>query len=247
MTGAWRCEGHCVHLGQWENAFGVFAAVTTRPSGNMKDPGIFDRQVRAAGLDPHRWAGGQQVHGRRVVPVARPRIKEKGRTDGMVTQSPGLALRIFTADCIPVFLIDPVHRAIGLVHAGWRGVQKGIVTTAIQSLSRHYHSRAGEVCVAFGPHMGACCYEVGVDVASVFQGIPGAVSRSPRPEEKTKLNLSVALRSQLEKMGVRRDKIIPAPGCTVCDQKYFSYRRDRTDERQVALFAMAGGRGTVHS
>lgn len=234
----WRREGDWVRLADWEKQFSVLAGVTSRAMGNMKDPVVFRRQLGTAGLDPDRWVGGQQVHGRRVVPVVRPRVKEKDRTDGVVTKTQNLALRVFTADCVPVFLMDPVQRAIGLVHAGWRGVQKGIVTTAIRTFVRRYHSRPKDLCVAFGPHIGACCYEVGPEVAAVFQGTPGAVSGIQRGSDRRMLNVSAVLCSQVVGAGVRREKITLAPGCTVCDRRYFSYRRERTEHRQAALLCL---------
>ncbi len=243
---SWRSEGDWVRLTDWEKKFGVLAGVTSRALGNMKDPDVFRRRVGAAGLDPDRWAGGQQVHGARVVSVARPRLKEKPRTDGVVTDAAGLALRVFTADCVPVFLIDPVQRAIGLIHAGWRGVQKDIVRTAIQTLAREYHSRPQDVCVALGPHIGGCCFEVGPEVAAVFQGTRGAVSGGKRgANDRRRLHLSAVLHAQSVRAGVRREKIIPAPGCTVCDPHYFSYRRDKTDQRQAAILCIHGARASL--
>lgn len=236
----WRREGDWVRLADWEKRFGVFAGVTSRALGNMKDPIVFRRQLEAAGLDPERWAGGQQVHGARVVSVARPRIKEKAQTDGVMTQSSGLTLRVFTADCVPVFLMDPVQRAVGLVHAGWRGVRKGIVRTVIRNLGRAYRSRPQDICVAFGPHIGVCCYEVGPEVAAVFQGTRCAVSRDDPAVKRRMLDLSAVLYSQVLGAGVHRKKITMAPGCTVCDKNYFSYRRDKTDHRQAAILCING-------
>ena len=231
MSSAWRRAGGWVRLTGWEKQFGVFAGVSSRSLGNMKDPANFERRLRDAGLDPARWAGGQQVHGRRVVAVARPRLKEKQRTDGLITRSPGLTLRVFTADCVPVFLMDPVRRAMGLVHAGWRGVRAGIVAKAIKELGRCYQTRPADVHVAFGPHIGKCCFEVGPDVAGFFKEIRGAVSGRM-------LDLSAVLRAQLIDAGVSGRHVTTAPGCTACDPTYFSYRRDQTEKRQAALLCL---------
>ena len=231
MNSPWRRAGGWVRLAGWEKQFGVFAGVSSRSLGNMKDLANFERRLRDAGLDPARWAGGQQVHGRRVVAVARPRLKEKPRTDGLITRSPGLTLRVFTADCVPVFLMDPVRRAIGLVHAGWRGVRAGIVSKAIKELGRCYQTRPADVHAAFGPHIGKCCFEVGPDVAGFFKEIRGAVAGR-------RLDLSAVLRAQLIDAGVSGRHMTAAPGCTACDAIYFSYRRDQTEKRQAAFLCL---------
>lgn len=220
----------------------MVAVVSSRRLGNMKDLAVFRRQCGAGGLDPDHWAGGQQVHGARVVRVVRPRENEKPRTDGVLTRTPGLTLRILTADCVPVFLFDPVRRAMGLVHAGWRGVHKGIVKKAIRRFSMDYQCRAEDVHVAFGPHIQNCCYEVGPELADLFQGIPGAISRRKTGGGGGKLSLSLVLRAQLREVGVRGTRITLAPGCTFCDRSFFSYRRDQTHERQAALLCLKSKR-----
>jgi YfiH family protein len=238
----WGREGHWVRLSQWERDFGVVAAVSTRPLRDMKDVANFERRLGEIGLNAARWAGGQQVHGCRVVSVARPRIKEKKRTDGLITRSPGLTLRVFTADCVPVFLVDPFQRAVGLVHAGWRGARHLIVTAAIQRLARQYGTRPADVRVAFGPHIGVCCCAVGPDVASFFQGTRGAVSGFRGSEGSQTLNLSAVLSAQILAVGVRRKNIVQSPGCTVCTNDYFSFRRDKTVRRQAAVVCITRAR-----
>jgi hypothetical protein len=99
--------------------------------------------------------------------------KRKASNGWVVTRTPGLTLRILTADCVPVFLIDPVRRAMGLVHAGWRGVHKGIVKKAVRRFSMDFQCRTENICVAFGPHIQNCCYDVGPDLAGFFQGNTG--------------------------------------------------------------------------
>jgi YfiH family protein len=242
VKSGWRREGGWVRLADWERRFGVVAVVSSRQLGNMKDGSVFRRQCREGGLDPDQWVGGQQVHGARVARVARPREKEKPRTDGVVTRTPGLTLRILTADCVPVFLIDPVRRAMGLVHAGWRGVHKGIVKKAVRRFSMDFQCRTENICVAFGPHIQNCCYDVGPDLAALFQGIPGAISMGKTGGEGGKLSLSLVLRAQLREVGVSGTRLTLAPGCTFCDRTYFSYRRDQTHERQAALLCLKSKR-----
>lgn len=226
-------------LPDWEQRFGVLAAVTSRVGGDMKDPRRFARGLRSMGLSPDCWAGGQQVHGRRIASVAQPTPVEKQNTDGLVTRSPALTLRVFTADCVPVFLVDPRRRAIGLVHAGRRGVRKGIVAAAVAALGRRYQSRPGDLHVSLGPHIRKCCYEVGPEVAREFHREPGAVSRRAGTSKgKTTLNLAAVILEQARRAGVRPSRMTAAPWCTACDRRFYSFRRERTERRQAALLCV---------
>lgn len=196
----------------------------------MKDPRRFARALRGAGLPFNRWVGGRQVHGVRVLGARRPSApRERAATDGIWTDRPGLALRVFTADCVPVFLVRPEGGAVALLHAGWRGVANGILERGVAALG-------GKAAVTLGPHIRPCCYEVGPDVASAFRAARGAVRpRAGRPGKFT-LDLAAALRVQARRAGVRR--FSTAPWCTACDRRFHSFRRDRTERRQAAVTAI---------
>jgi YfiH family protein len=242
VTSLWQRRGGWVVPRDWERRLGVFAAVSTRALGDMKDPENFSRGLRDVGRDPDRWAGGRQVHGRRVAVVQRSRPVERAATDGVITGLRDVTLRVFTADCVPVFLVDPVQRALGLVHAGWRGVRNGIVGVALERLKRNFRSRLGDVHVSLGPHVRPCCYEVGPEVVDVFKGTPGAVGGGKgRLRGRSVLNLDQLIRAQVVRAGVLPRRVTSAPWCTVCDPAFYSFRRDRTDERQVALLGAKDG------
>ncbi|MBL8024327.1 MAG: laccase domain-containing protein [Elusimicrobia bacterium] len=236
MRSAWlRREGWVVPRG-WEKTLGVFAAVSTRSLGDMKDPLNFERRVRTLGFESPGWVGGQQVHGRRVRFVTGPRAVDWAATDGLLTGRTGFALRVFTADCVPVFLVDPIRKVFGLVHAGWRGVQNGIVGVAMAGIARRCRARPKDLYVTMGPHIQSCCCAVGSDVAGLFKGIPGAVVPGKGTfRGRPMLNLAGMIRAQVVRAGGLTSRVTTAPWCTVCDPHFFSYRREQTDRRQVAL------------
>ena len=84
--------------------------------------------------------------------------------DGLVTNTPGIALTVFTADCTPILLHDPITGAVGAVHAGWRGTALGIVKKAAETMVTALGCKSADICAAIGPNIGVCCFETDQDV-----------------------------------------------------------------------------------
>lgn len=195
------------------------------------------RLAREVGIPPVRTLS--MVHGTRVVRVDRhpPAVREG---DACITDRPGVPMMITTADCVPIFFHDPVRRAVGLAHAGWRGTVAGIAAETVQALAREYGSRAGDVLVGIGPAIGPCCFEVDRDVAEPFlQRFPGKDLVAERLNKFTvdlwRANIQVLLEA-----GVAEERIRISRLCTSCrEDLFFSYRRDRTvTGRMAALIAL---------
>lgn len=148
-----------------------------------------------------------------------------GTGDALITNVPGRIVGVRTADCVPILLLDPEHRAVAAVHAGWRGTAQAIVTRTISELAVRYGTRPSDVCAAIGPAIGRCCYEVGPDVASRFAEWQPDLRDS---SSAVKLNLEAVNRRQLERAGLAPEKIFISGLCTCCTPDAFhSYRRDR--------------------
>ena len=130
----------------------------------------------------------QQVHGDRVAVVPGD-TGPLAATDGLVTGTPGVGLATFVADCVPVFLYDPVRRVAGIVHAGREGTCLDIGGKAIGVMREAFGCLPGDVRAVIGPSAGPCCYEVGVELAGQlaspgFPGPwpePGPVGKQPAP------------------------------------------------------------------
>ena len=182
-----------------------------------------------------------QVHGDRVVVVqdspAPGETVDAGRCDALLTRLPGVGLVVQTADCVPVLLA--AADAIGAVHAGWRGAAANVARAAAESLLG-LTGDPGFVRAWLGPSIGACCYEVGEEVASRF---PAAFAR-PSKDGKFLLDLAGLVRRQLEDAGIPRERISSDPSCTMCGgERYASYRRHREKAgRMIALVARVGDR-----
>lgn len=177
-----------------------------------------------------------QVHGNRVVVVkespAASETVDAGRCDAIVTRLSGIALVVQTADCVPVLLAS--DHAIGAVHAGWRGADAGVVSDAAEAFLGLVGG-AGPVRAWLGPSIGACCYEVGAEVASRF---PEEFTR-PSGAGKSFLDLAAVVRRQLEEAGFPAENVSARRDCTMCGgERYASYRRDRENAgRMIALIA----------
>jgi YfiH family protein len=223
---------------------GVTVAFSGRghaPEGETAPTAFLARRfARALGLDgtPIHWA--HQVHGNDASTVRAAGSGENnvGQCDALATALAGTALAVQTADCVPILLASVApHAAAGpvaAVHAGWRGSAKNVAGEAVRELSG-LGARPSTLMAWIGPSIGACCYEVGGDVAAQFAG--DFVRRGCGG--KFQLDLKAANAAQLEAAGVPRAAIRVHPACTRCGgDRYASWRRDGANAgRMIALIA----------
>jgi len=143
-------------------------------------------------------------------------------TDALITSSTGVALTIFTADCLSIFIYDPVTKAIGLVHAGWRGTKGGIVKKTVLEMQKVFGTNPCDLQVGFGPAMRKCSYEVGPEFCDFF---PGFVSKN---KDKCYFDIIGANKKQLFFLGVKEGSIDDSSICTYCrNEEFFSYRKEK--------------------
>jgi YfiH family protein len=188
-----------------------------------------------------------QVHGKDFVLASQPRAGSAyKKADIIITNRPEVTLFMRFADCVPIMLVDPIHRAVGLVHAGWQGTIKKIVIAAIEAMVFNFGSDPEDLLAGIGPSIGPNHYEVGPEVAnqviSAFGNVGNElllpVQDQIDPSEKrrgltrgdgisdnyrVKFDLWAANRIQLEKAGVR---MIEESGiCTACHMEdWYSHR-----------------------
>ena len=164
----------------------------------------------------------KQVHGHRVIP-AQGRASDCAAhppADGFVTNQQGLPIAIRTADCLPVFIFDPVKKALGLAHAGWKGTKAQIAVKTIKTMQDKFGSRCYDLQIGLGPAIRGCCYKVGGEFKDYFP--QDLIQR----EGELYLDMIAANRRQLLSAGVLARNIFDSQACTSCDRKYFSFRRD---------------------
>jgi len=166
----------------------------------------------------------RQVHGNDVLVATRDALESRPpfpEGDSIVTREKGLPIAVRTADCLPVFLYDPVHEAIGIIHAGWRGTQAGIAGEALAKMTEEWQTRPEDVRAAFGPAIGSCCYEVGEEFREYFP------KETSVREGQVFLDLPAVNQRLLIEAGVRLKNIKPCGICTCCSKDCFSYRREK--------------------
>ena len=174
--------------------------------------------------------------------------------DGLITNTPGLVLAVQTADCLPVILVDPRRKVVGVFHAGWRGTLTRIVEKGVGEMRRHFESEARDLQAAIGPGIHKCCFEVGDEVRTKFETQFAYASelfheikeldpvrekypmlfltaRAPGHSElptQLFLDLVEANRRQLLDAGLSAKNIHASPLCTACNiDKLFSYRKEK--------------------
>ena len=203
---------------------------TDRSDGNMStvagDRSGAESQARLrAELGLGGLARGYQVHGTRVLIAStgtdgRAQDELEG-ADGQATAARALGVMVLAADCLPVALAAP--GAVAMLHAGWRGLAAGVLEQAVATL----HSLSdGPVAAVIGPGAGPCCYEVGPEVHEALGS--GA-------EGHERIDLRLIARARLLAAGVATVRVLG--GCTICDERFFSHRREGAEAGRQAGIA----------
>ena len=237
-------NGQTIFRCQELNTPAVIQAVSTKSSGNMAlhtvdqpEAVIVNRQqfLSSLGLTVDNLVAAIQVHGTEVKEVSR-RSRGCGArfltsaiadTDALITRDKDVVLSIFTADCLPIFIFDPLTPAVGVVHAGWRGSIKGIAAIALDKMARQFQTDPGQCWVALGPAIGACCFQVNAELAEGFAKIfPEVVTGDQQNGYHVDLNLFNAL--LMQKNGVQPERIIYSGVCTATRSDiFYSYRAEQ--------------------
>jgi len=181
----------------------------------------------------------RQMHGTEVA-VVRESDRGKGArggdtaiavADGLITEVPGLPLGITVADCVPVFACDPVRRAGGLMHAGRAGTLHRAAEALVQALCAQFHVSPGSLHALIGPSAGPCCYEVSAEMAQAY-------ADADLPVRGRHLDLWAANRLQLEQAGLPPAHVHVAALCTICGNRFHSYRAGAASQRNLAVFVL---------
>lgn len=170
-------------------------------------------------------------------------IRERDYTDvdGLITDVPGITLVTFFADCVPLYFLDPVHRAIGLSHSGWRGTVKGMGRVTAEAMKEAFGSRPEDLIACIGPSICASCYEVGPEVAEEFENAFSvryhASILEKKADGKYQLDLWKANQIVLEEAGLKKENISVTNICTHCNPELlFSHRRSAERRGNLCAF-----------
>lgn len=209
---------------------------------------IYNRKLLASliGFPYDAWTNAEQVHGNRIE-VVNLSHKGKGRfkqddaikgTDGLVTDTPGILLTSFYADCVPLYFLDPEKKVIGLAHAGWKGTVLKIAEKMIETMKYSFGSDPEQIKVAIGSSIGQCCYEVNEEV---IQPLKKTISMIPEGAIIDKqnghydLDLKKINREIVIYAGIKPQNIEISSWCTSCHTEWFySHRKEKGKTGRMA-------------
>jgi len=190
--------------------------------------------LESAGM-PTVLVTGILAHGSKVAVIRDGSVLYLPDTDALVTDVSGVSLGVTVADCVPVFFSDRKHHAIGIAHAGWRGVIAGVLENTIAAMIREYDSSPTDLRAYIGPHIRSCHFEVGSDVAERFPTDCRVVR-----DGKIFVDLGRACLERLTAAGVGRQDIGISDKCTFdAEARFFSFRRDRPVVPEAMLAAIS--------
>ena len=217
------------HFARWSHV-GVIAGVVDRQA---------QRSILLEALPSTAVAEAEQVHGASLAMLEAPRDASTmiAGCDALVTHHPGLTLLVRSADCLPVFFVDPVRRVVALAHVGWRGLKAALPQRVVAALRHTHHSAVSQLHVAIGPAIRACCYEVGPEFCSAFEPFVR------RQGNRLMCDLVGAAIDQLRRCGISSKHVVDCQRCTACEtQRWFSLRREGpTTGRLVSFIQVRAG------
>ena len=193
------------------------------------------RFFESVGIPDNSLAIPRQVHGDTV-----RRVTEPGRfesCDALLTNVKEIFLAVSTADCVPIFLVDPITKSLAAVHSGWRGSKLSILSKTVIALQNEFGTKVENLVAYIGPSAAVCCYEVGEEVAKEFD----EKYLQKNQGRKAHLDLKQFNKNLLLEAGVHEKNIEVSPHCTICNPELFhSYRRDKEKSgRMMGVIGLA--------
>jgi len=220
-----------VILPDWPAPPAVRSLMTTRAFGDMKSAAARARLRARLPADP-RWL--TQVHGMDVVDAAS--ALPGAAADASFTTRKGVVCAVMAADCMPVLVADALGEAVGIAHAGWRGLSAGVIEATVRAMA----VPPDRLIAWLGPAIGAQAYEVGAEVRTAFlaRDARSASAFAPTRPGHWNLDLYAVARQRLAGLGVTR--VSGGRHCTASDAElFYSYRRNKAPERMAALVWLA--------
>lgn len=209
----------------------------------------FTRMADTLGVERDRMVVSYQTHTTNVRRVTREdegkgviRERDYRNVDGLITDVPGITLVTFYADCVPLYLVDQVHHAIGLSHSGWRGTVRRMGQVTMDAMKEAFGTRPEDVTACIGPSICRDCFEVGEEVAEAFADAfdpkyRDALYRANAKPGKYQLDLWKANEIIFQEAGVPKEQIHTTNICTMCNSDYlFSHRRVGEERGNLAAF-----------
>lgn len=241
---------HCFTTRQGGVSEGMFASMNlsfTRGDDPAAVTENFKRIARIMNAEADDFVFTDQTHTVQVKKVGsgdrgKGITKEKTffNIDGLITNEPSVVLAAFYADCVPLYFLDPVKKAIGLSHSGWRGTVGQIGKVTVEAMTREYDTDPGDLICGIGPSICRDCYEVGSEVAEEFEKEFYQDKKEILLDQgngKYLLNLWLANEIVLRRAGVKKECIHTTNICTCCNPELlFSHRATKGKRGNLGAF-----------
>ncbi|WP_051280875.1 peptidoglycan editing factor PgeF [Anaerovorax odorimutans] len=225
-----------LYLPVFENEDGVRGFFSTKAGAALKSPYYNKDVLEELSLEDYKLIWPKQVHKANVEIIKDIGNKKEviiPETDGLVTNNPDVLLTTVHADCLAVYFYDKEQKAIGLVHAGWRGTVKGISQNAVKIMMCEYNSKPEDIISFISPGISKCCFEVGREVYEEFrQKWDFADEFAEKKGEKYYIDLKGINKRQLLDLGVKNIQV--SSHCTCCNPELFcSYRGEKGVKKRM--------------
>jgi len=239
-------DGELVSIPALDKATGMIHAFTTRQGGlgarsnGARHPDDWKTVASAFGVCIDRVVTVDQVHGENIVTVDELNVLDVRtvHADALITDVPGIAIGVETADCVPVLLFDPMKPAVAAVHAGWRSTVKKIVQKAVHRMHEEFGSEPARLIAAIGPAIGPECYEVDEPVMGRVREAFSFWSEvaAPRGNDRWSLDLVKANKLELLQLGLAEQNVHALGLCTSCRRDlFYSFRAEGRTGRMLSV------------
>jgi hypothetical protein len=222
----------------------VIIRLSEKSDGNMRLSGknsIENRKIflQKCGLSDYKIVSAQLEHGSNVEIAKRRSPEIIKRADGLISKDRDVLLSVTVADCLPIYLFEPEKKAFGILHAGWKSLEKGIIQEAVDKMKQEFGVNPRNLLAGIGPGIDICHFEVKEDFQEKFADFPQFFTEK---EGETFFDLKKLAEFLLVKQGILKQNIKVSRACVFClGDKYFSFRRDSEKGREIrAMMAVIG-------
>ena len=220
--------------------YGYTAIQTTKDAGNMKYIDNIQNLLKELNISDYKIANSIQTHSNNILSVNEDtNLDNLENIDGFISNIDNLAIITYYADCLPIFLLDKNNNTYGLIHSGWRGSSNKIIYEAIDIMINNYNCNIENIIIVLGVGISAKNYEIRQDTIDVLNQKLDFKNMILYNDDKAYLDNSLLNKMLAIKKGIKEENIYINNYCTF-DDNFYSYRRDKTDNRNAAIIFKRG-------
>lgn len=213
----------------------------TKKNFDAKNKSDLKQVCDELGFSSENITFNNQIHSSIVRKIDEQNVSLTVDADSLVTNIKNIPLVVFTADCVPIVLIDTKNKAVGIAHAGWRGTYGNIVVKTIDKMIEHYGTQISNLDILIGPCISGKSYNVSYDLIDKFSVMLSENGIDLNSKESFYcckddvyyLDLSIVNKLLLMNIGVKQDRIFESGICTFIDDEFFSYRKDSKTSKRI--------------